>query len=71
MLFVGQLLIVPVTKSTVTSAVAQSNIIQSSGDVQSDNAVKANEVVESDGAPTQKRTSPKKTVSTEVHLNVC
>ena len=56
--FTGQLLILPVTKSG-TSAVAWNN---TNGAIESDNVIKANEAVETDGAPMQKKTSPKKTV---------
>ena len=58
MLFAGQLLIVPVARSTVTSAIAQNSRVHSNGSVENDNAKKANEVVENDGAlPVQKRKS--------------
>ena len=54
----GQLLILPVTKSG-TSAVALNN---TNGVMESDNAINASEAVETDGAPKQQKTSPKKTV---------
>lgn len=57
LLFAGQLLIVPVARSTITSAV-ESSRVQSNGGVENDNAKKANGVVENDGSlPVQKRKS--------------
>ena len=58
MSFTGQLLILPVTKSS-TIAVEWNN---TNGAIESDNTTKANELVEADGAPIQKKMSPKKTV---------
>ena len=58
LLFAGQLLIVPVAKSTVTSAVTQSGTAHCNGGVENNNTTKAKEVLENDGAtPVQKRKS--------------
>ena len=62
MLCTGQLLIVPATKATTANAVVQRNLLQSNGGVENDNAIKANEVVESNGVLIQNRTSPKKSL---------
>lgn len=64
---IGQLLILPVTKSG-TSAVTWNN---TNGTIEGDNAINASEAVETDGAPMQQKTSSKKTVfSVSKNLNI-